>query len=85
MHIDLALTLLSGAQGPGPRARDPIGTQGPRGAPLQAQGRSERPLWDALGQRWDAQGRSGKLWDGLGRSGTLWDALSGSCRTNLTT
>ena len=23
--VDLALTLLSGAQGPGPRARDPIG------------------------------------------------------------
>ena len=29
--VDLAQTLLSEAQGPGPRARDPIGPWGPRG------------------------------------------------------
>ena len=32
--VDLARTLLSGAQGPGPRAGDPVGPLGPRGPTL---------------------------------------------------
>ena len=42
--VDLARTLLSGAQGLGPRARDPIGPWGPRGPTRKALSRAKKAL-----------------------------------------